>query len=120
MYSHEAANLFTDHIGAPRNSHFNSDAEKMICAEAESEIKRGALKGQKNQWSKAVEIALERMKQWYDTGLEYHFDTFYDFVASHRVSCAWCVFLKLYHPQSFNESDPDRPAFLGGPERKVQ
>ena len=52
MYSHEAVNIFTDKIGIGRQTKINSDATKMIENEAEHEIARGALKGQKNQYSK--------------------------------------------------------------------
>lgn len=94
MYSHEAANLFTDHIGIDRNSYLNHDAAKMIDDEAKEEIDRGDLKGQRNQYSKAVGIAVARMMEWYNNGLQYHFDSYHDFIASHRRACAWCVFLR--------------------------
>ena len=97
MYSHEAANLFTDHIGISRNSYLNSDAAKMIDHEAKTEIESGRLKGQRNQYDKAVGIALARMIEWYNSGLDYHFDSYHDFLASHRQACCWCVFLRKHH-----------------------
>ena len=97
MHSHEAANLFTDRFNIPRDSALNYQADKMIRYEAQTEIDRGALKGQKNQWSKAIKIALDRMIEWYETGLEYHFDSYHDFIATHRQACAWCVFLKIHN-----------------------
>ena len=97
MYSHEAANIFTDKIGIGRKTRINSDAAKMIDNEAEHEISTGALKGQRNQYGKAVKIALERMLEWYNSGLEYHFDSCHDFLASHRRACAWTVFLRKHH-----------------------
>ena len=95
MHSHEASIKFIDHIGADRNSYLLGDAEQMVRDEAEAEIDRGVFYREKNQFSKAVNVALDRMIEWYDTGLEYHFDSYHDFIASHRKACAWCVFLRL-------------------------
>ena len=100
MYSHEAANRFTDHIGVSRNSAINSDAEKMIRAEAEVEIKRGALKRQRNQWDKAVGIAFARLVDWYNHGLDYNTNPLHNFVASHRQACVWAVLLKKHHAET--------------------
>lgn len=94
MYSHEAANIFTDHVGVERGSVINHDAMKMIMAEAESEVARGAFYGQRNQAGKGVEVALERLIDWYDHGDEYNIEPIYYFVASHRVACVWAVLLK--------------------------
>ena len=97
MHSHEASCKFMEHIGISKDSHLREQADKMIRYEAEAEIDRGVFYRQKNQFSKAVDVALERMIDWYDSGLEYHFDTYHDFISSHRISCAWCVFLKRHN-----------------------
>ena len=111
MHSHEASCKFLDHIGIDKNSYLRGDAEKMIRYEAEAEIERGSFYKQKNQYSKAVDVALARMIAWYDEGLEYHFDEAHDFVASHRISCTWTVLLKRYHSrlaaELVNLSTPD-------------
>ena len=89
-----------EHIGMDQSSYLRSDADKMIRYEAEAEIERGVFARQKNQYSKAVDVALERMIEWYDNGLEYHFDEIHNFVASHRISCSWAVLLKRHHSNS--------------------
>ena len=96
MYSHEAANKFTDEIGVKRDSVINNDAGKMIQHEAEAEIARGALKGQKNQYDKAVDIALDRLLDWFKNGAEYHIEPIHEFVASHRRACIWAVLLRKH------------------------
>jgi len=97
MYDHEAARIFCKTIGVSDSEKISHDAAKMIANEAQNEIDRGTFHHQKNQYSKAVDVALERMLEWYNEGLEYHFETVHEFIASHRLACSWAVLLRRYH-----------------------
>jgi hypothetical protein len=95
-YSDEAATKFCKKYGFKIPSHIHDDASEMIRKEAEKEIKNGTFKKQKNQWSKALEVALNRASIWYVTGLEFKTEPLHEFVAQCRRPCIYFVLLKKY------------------------
>ena len=93
-YAQEGASIFCKKFGIRTDSVIHSDVAKMIDIEAQAEIDRGVFKGQRNQWRKALDVALERVCDWYESGMEYNIDPVHEFVASHRQACCYAVLLR--------------------------
>ena len=94
-YATEAAHVFCKNKRIDLDSMVeHENIRRMIDIEAQNEIDRGTFKGQRNQYSKALDIALERFTEWYDTGLKYRITTYHEFLASHRQPCVFAVLLK--------------------------
>ena len=95
-YAQEAATIFCKDHEFDINSHIHAQITKAIESEAHYELDRGTLKGQRRQYSKALDIALENFDYWYENGLDYQFDTYHDFVSDHRAACVFAVLLRRH------------------------
>lgn len=102
MHIHEAFKKFCQETNHPEKvieiceTEFQGMLEKEI---TDMEIEYRSIK--KKQHSELVEIAVDRMVNWFNDGHEYHFmnesnpsKSIRQFVSSHRRACVWCVLLK--------------------------
>ena len=93
MHTSEAAIEFCKWAEIPHNALEREEADKMLSEEAK-EIGGPA--------TQATEAALQRMKDWWNQAAEYRVDwgDLLDqakFIASHRRSCVWTVYMSIYH-----------------------
>jgi uncharacterized protein with ACT and thioredoxin-like domain len=107
MNSYEAATAFCRNIGTSSTYIFN-EVTNIISEEAVNIIDAQSFKLQKGHYESAVEIALNRIKDWYNTAQDFDVDVkdleeLRQFVGTHCLACVWAVLLgkqrKVYNKE---------------------
>lgn len=94
MDTYESLKLFKEKHCAEVNE---QDFLHMLRQETESELERlkEASPRSRPKYSSAVETAYHRLADWYTHADEFKLVDLASFVASHRISCVWAVFLGI-------------------------